>query len=127
MGIDIEERIAEVWGEPSKAPSICIYAQRFSEWTEPLCRAIEAKPDIFEIYKAKLLLLDRFFDYRAVVPKSCRYRMNESGHRCVWHIFSEAYARIRAMELSISPPLLLPPQPAPAKEEEGVYLFDVKR
>jgi hypothetical protein len=115
----------ELWGDASEAPPYCIYGQRFSDYTEKLCKDIEDGPDIFKIYKAKILLLDRFFEYRAVVPKGCRYRMNDTGHRCIWHCFSDAYARIKAVELSISPPLFLPP-PTP-KEEDGVYLFDVKR
>src|SRR5436305_1741164 len=95
MDIDMEERIREVWGEPSKAPPVCEYAERFGQWTETLCSTLEKRPDINAVYQAKILLVDRFFSWRTSVPKPHRYRMSETGHKCLWHVFEEAYNRIR--------------------------------
>ena len=119
--MNIEEITADLWGDfsPQAPPSYCAYADRFRKWTGTLCTSVgesvkhdNAKAAV-AINQAKVLLLDKYFEWRAASPKAHRNRTGE-GHTCLFHVFDETYRTLRAIELSLTPPLLfLPPAPPP--------------
>lgn len=114
-------RFEELWCSPDfqletpeKQEESCIYARRFAEVIEPLCRDAIANPDHISINQAMLLLLKKYFEWRSSVPRNHRNRMSEQGHVCLFHIFERAYQHLKILELSLAPPMLYLPQPPPA-------------
>jgi hypothetical protein len=98
--------------EPAEERDICMYAQRFEVWARQLCE--EHQSSVVTINQAKVLLLDKYFEWRAYVPRQHRNRVSENSHHCIWHVFEERYRTLRLVELSINGPMLfLPPPPAP--------------
>lgn len=129
-----DEKQQAIWSEQplQTATNICIYAQQLDEWASALCKSVEdqsrhhAPGALVAVNQAKLLLTDKYFDYRSSVPQMHRDRIHR-GHRCILVVFTEAYQRIRIAELSLTPPMLFLPEPAPpvvkvVKEKGGVYL-----
>ena len=130
MRIDIEERIREIWGEQDSAPPICAAAQQFQQWTETLCTSVvkagryDNASAAVAVNQAKLLLLDKYFEWRAAVPKSHRNRTGE-GHTCLYHVFVETYQTLRVIELSLTPPLLFLPPAPPFRAPKTLSIADV--
>ena len=118
--MNAEEIAADLWGDfnsPQAQPH-CAYATRFKEWTETLYASVGAAVKLdnagaaVAVNQAKVLLVDKYFEWRAAAPKSHRNRTGE-GHICLFHVFDETYRTLRALELSLTPPLLFlspPPQ-----------------
>ena len=110
----IWHEIEELEGPPPRVPipeSVCPYAEQFARWCQELCAELQKGATIVTVNQKKVLLLDKYFDWRAVVPKAHRTRMNDRGHRCIWHVFDETYLKVRALELALTPPMLfLPPK-----------------
>lgn len=116
---------------PPSQPDRCNFAQGFFEWANELCaNASERKSTVF-VNQAKVLLLDKYFEWRAFVPKSHRNRIGGSGHICVFQVFAEAYERLKVLELSITPPMLFlpptlpapsPPQALPTPQIAGIFI-----
>lgn len=111
---------------------MCVYARRFEAWTRQLCE--EHRGSIVAINQAKVLLLDKYFEWRAYVPRPHRNRVSEHSHRCIWHVFEDGYRVLRVLELGLKPPMLfLPPspsspvqpQPAPKPQLLGITLGEV--
>jgi hypothetical protein len=119
MNRDIEQRIQEIWGEPDPAPPpICAPARQFQQWAEALCTSIYAEVQrdntrgAIAVNQGKVLLIDKLHEWRATAPKDHRNRVGR-GHTCLLDIFDQTYRALRAIELSLTPPLLfLPPSPA---------------
>ncbi len=115
--MNIEEVTADLWGDfsPQTPPTYCAYAAKFKQWSETLCTSVgeavrydNARAAV-AINQGKVLLVDKYFEWRAAAPKSHRNRTAE-GHTCLFHVFDETYRTLRAIELSLTPPLLfLPP------------------
>jgi hypothetical protein len=122
--MDIEERMQDMWGElsPQMPASRCPYAAQFAVWTEALCSNVEqdarrpTPAGIIAVNQGYVLLLTKFFEWWYILPKVHRTRLNTSrGHTCVFQVFEAAFQRLKALELSLTPPLLfLPPAPPPA-------------
>jgi methionine aminopeptidase len=93
---------------------ICEYAKHFRASTKQYCEPAIHSGDLIQINQCKIRLLDRYFEWKAAVPKSHRNRIGEHSHICIFHIFETAYNSLRIAELSISgPPIYLPPPPPP--------------
>jgi hypothetical protein len=98
---------------PEKKEQQCIYAQRFAPWADGLVQDEMQEPTPIGINQKMLLLTKKYFDWRAAVPKSHRERIGERSHVCIFHIFERTYHRLRVLELSLTPPMLFLPPPAP--------------
>lgn len=92
----------------------CEYAHHFRTWAQTYCEPAIKSGDLVQINQAKLRLLDRYFEWRAAVPKAHRNRIGMHGHSCIFHVFERTYQALKLAELSISGPLLYIPLPAPA-------------
>lgn len=105
----------------------CSHAQAFGGWAEELLATAQRQETGIALNQAKAILLDRYFQWRATVPKAHRDCTGERGHRCIWHVFADAYERLRAAELALAPPPLAeapPPQPEAGVVDavRGIYL-----
>src|SRR5687767_9305832 len=102
-----------LWGDfsPSPQPQPCAYALRFKKWAEALCLSVgeavrqDGAGAVVAVNQAKVLLVDKYFEWRAAAPKAHRNRTGE-GHTCLFHVMDETYRTLRAIELSLTPPLL---------------------
>jgi len=120
--MNYEDRFLSIWNSirELKIPeppddTICMYALRFQEWVNRLLKVLE-NPDAVSINQAKILLTDKFFDWRRIVPQSHRHRLGLHGHTCVFQVFETAYEKLRFVELGITPPMVfIPKQPPPSR------------
>ncbi len=113
-----------LWGDfsPQGQPQYCAYALRFKQWTETLCISVggavqqhqDSAGGAVAVNQAKLLLLDKYFEWRSAAPKAHRNRVGDTSHTCLFHVFDETYRTLRAIELSLTPPLLFLPASSPA-------------
>ena len=84
--MSLQTSFDELWNgkAPSKEPSLCSFAASFSEWADALLDRTLNDPDVVAINQAKVLLLDRFFDYQNYVPRKHRTGGNPNGgHTCI--------------------------------------------
>jgi hypothetical protein len=116
---------------PSDQPAVpsCLFAQKFSEWATELCAKVTREPGIVSVNQAKVLLLDKYFEWRSVVPKAHRNRIGKSGHVCIFHVFEQTYLTLKTVELSLTPPMLFVPPPPlappPPPQIAGVFLGEL--
>jgi hypothetical protein len=123
---------------PEPTVSRCAYAQQFGAWAEALVVHLvqvseDAKPAA--IRQAKLLLLDKYMEWRASAPAGHRdylraapvrssadreagngHRMfgrRRGGHECLYAVFVATYQTLHQQLLELSPPPLQPPAPRP--------------
>lgn len=131
MTFDLE--FDELWGGgvPQQAIPLCPFAQEFEKWAEELCTTTEKAHTLAAVNVAKVLLTDKYFEWRTFVPRKHRTISGSSGgHTCIWHVFETTYRRIKILELTISPPPFAPTQtmlPAPLPVPQppvppGIYL-----
>ncbi len=106
-----------LWTEPGateeERPILCRFAVAFQPWAETLVRPILQQPTLVGINQAKILLLDKYFEWRNIAPKGHRDKVSGAGHTCLWHVFEAAYTRLKEAELSLTPPMLFVPAPPP--------------
>lgn len=98
---------------PTEKEEICIHAEHFLSWAEALYRDEISAPTIIGINQKMLLLTKKYFEWRAVVPKSHRDRIGERSHVCIFHIFERIFYQLKALELAMHPPMLFLPSPPP--------------
>ena len=130
--MSFEDRFEHIWNKISDleiaepAENKCYYAQGFSIWVDQLQSSL-TKPTIVTVNQAKLLLLDKYFEWHRYVPMEHRMRLGFRGHICIFQVFEVAYDHLKVIELSLTPPLLFlpsyeaviaPPQPRIA----GIFL-----
>lgn len=99
--------------ERSSEAQSCIYAKQFEGWAGELLAKVAAQRDLVTINQCKVLLQDKWHEWRAVAPKDHRTRTTPKGHRCLFHVYEDAYLKLRAAELALTPPLLFLPEPPP--------------
>ena len=118
---------SETFELPEEPLNTCPFANKISTWSDELLANCAKEPIIVLVNQMKVLLLDQFFSWRQVVPKSHRNRIGEVGHRCIFHVFEEAYQRLKTIELELTPPLLfLPPPPTPP-QLEGIFIGELEK
>lgn len=118
-------------------PTYCVYARKFNLWAEELCAGAVKDPNtrsLVVINQAKVLLLDKYMEWRSFVPKKHR-AYTGSYHVCIFHIFVTAYDRLKVVELSLTPPMLFlpapppplapPPAPPPPPQIAGVFIGEI--
>jgi hypothetical protein len=92
----------------------CPWGRQFYDWTLPLVEKATSRPDLVLLNQAKILLLEKWMEYRAVAPKAHRDHLSRAnGHRCLFWAFLNAYQCLKAAELALTPPMLFLPEPAP--------------
>jgi hypothetical protein len=127
-----------LWSEPAAAeeepPSLCRFAAQFQTWAEVLLNNALHKPTEVGINQAKILLVDKYFEWRSVAPRAHRDKMSANGHTCLWHVFEAAYLRLREAEIALIPPVVvvsssppaLPPPvvsaPPPPPQIAGIFI-----
>lgn len=123
----------ELPAEQADPEDICVYAAKFSEWTTALCANVTQAPSIVGVNQSKVLLLDKYFEWRNAVPRSHRNRVGKLGHVCLFHMFERAYEHLKVIELALTPPLLFlpspppPPPPAPPPPEiAGIFIGELE-
>ena len=120
-GVQSAQEIAEYVEFPDE-PEVCRYAQAFSGWAAQALDLGE-EPNVVAVNQAKVLLVDKYFDYFSVVPKRHRYHSSPRGHICIFQVFLQYYQQLRALELSLTPPMLfLPPPPPPPPQIAGIFI-----
>lgn len=111
-------------------PALCVHAQRLVEFAEQLYQQLRAKPDPVAFNQARLLLTDRYMALRSAAPRGHQNHLGRRGHRCLFPVFVDAYAQLRALELSTAPPPLAVPaksvKPRPASKP-AIYLGERER
>ena len=95
---------------PEGDRSLCPYAEKFMQWANELYKAHSGTT--VKIAQAKVLLLDKYYDWRNFVPKSHRLHTGERGHFCIFHVMDHAYCQLRLAELALNPPMLFLPAPS---------------
>jgi hypothetical protein len=136
--MNFDDVVRDIWGEPDgPASPYCGPAKQFAEFAEVLYQAAQedatrATPyGLVTVNQKKLLLLDKYFEYRGVVPKAHRNHFGQFGHRCLWHVFEEYYNKLRVIELHLTPPMLYLPPPPPAQlpppQFDGLMLGEVEK
>lgn len=95
--------------DPPPDLNVCAHAQAFSEWADVLCANVEAHPSGWAINQAKLVLSERYFEWYAVVPRKHRETVRDRAHRCIFHVFRDAWLWLRQIQLTVDPPAFEPP------------------
>jgi hypothetical protein len=121
-----------LWGDfsPQAPTTACVYYREFKNWADTLCAAVgrdvqkQGAGAVVAVNQAYVLLLTKYFDWRLAAPKAHRNYSGE-GHLCLFHCFDETYRTLRAIELSLTPPLLLLPPPTPARTPRALSIADV--
>lgn len=130
--MNIEGITAELWGDfsPQPQPAYCAYATKFKIWGDTLCASVgqavqqDSARAAVAINQAKVLLVDKYFEWRAAAPKAHRNYTGES-HSCLFHVADETYRTLRAIELSVTPPLLFLPPAPPQRVPKTLSIADV--
>lgn len=95
-----------------EGPTYCVYAGKFNAWAQELCVGATQSPSVVSINQSKVLLVDKYMEWRSFVPKRHRAYTGNT-HVCIFHIFEIAYDRLKVVELSLTPPMLFLPTPPP--------------
>jgi hypothetical protein len=109
-----EERFHNIWRQisdielPEPVENKCFYAHGFTTWVEQLINGLST-PSAVSINQAKVLLLDKYFEWHRYVPNEHRLRLGQRGHICIFQVFEAAYDHLKVIELSLTPPLLFLP------------------
>ncbi len=113
MGTTFEElwNIAEDFQVVRQQTALCSHALKFSEWADQLYVEVTKEPKIAIVNQGKLLLQDKYFEWRQSVPQNHRSHSGK-GHICISQVYEQAYQRLRAVELSLKP-VVLPDEPRP--------------
>src|SRR6266542_3735140 len=108
----------DLWNKEPTIP-LCPFAESFSKWAEELVGRTLHMPSVVAINQAKILLLDKYFEWRSYVPRKHRVIVGQqSGHICIFQIFEQNYERLKLVELSLTPPMLFIPAPPPEPPAE---------
>ena len=111
-------------------PPLCEDAQLLSDYAEQLNRQLQAKSNPVAFDQARLMLTDRYMALRTAAPRAHQNHLGRRGHRCLYPVFIDAYAQLRALELSTAPPPLAVPakleKPRPASTP-AIYIGERER
>jgi len=134
--MDTETKFETIWNRvddldvPREVIEWCPYARKFSEWAASLIET-STQPELVSVNQAKILLIDKYFEYRSYVPRSHRTRIGAIGHHCIYQVFELAYEKLKRLELSLTPPMLfIPPPPlppTPIPQIAGIFLGDLEK
>ncbi len=103
----------------------CPYSRQFQAWVDELLQNLST-PSVVQINQAKVLLVDKYFEWKRIVPRTTRNHLGVSGkHYCITNVFEDTYiAKLKAAEIALTPPMLfLPPPPQPPRPEYPALAF----
>src|SRR5687767_12188371 len=107
---------------PERPVEPCAHARQFSEWAHALLARLLAGADRAALDRTKVLLVDRYFEWRAHVPAQHRNRLGQTGHPCIFQVFADAYQQLKVAELALTPPAaVVPPRATPPPPTPGIY------
>ncbi len=127
-----------IWNDPPFVVSVsadpssdaCVFAVQLQAWIDATFeRSLDAL-DLVSINHSKLFLLDRFFQFRASLPR--RHRPSSggrNGHTCIFEVFEAAYNHLRVLELSLAPPPIVtvrPRKPQPRNRLDALIIGDLE-
>ena len=125
LSIKIWERVAEFRIEEPELQEEelwCGYAREFYEWIDEWIIPVEF--ELISINQARVLLLNKYMEWRSFVPKSHQDYTGSRGHTCIYHAFIRACEHLQVMELRLHKPILLPdPEPQSNLKFPGAALF----
>lgn len=90
---------------PEDRPQPCRHAEEFALWADELLERTDMSNQI-SVNQAKVQLLDKYFDFFALVPKSHRYCVGTRSHICIFHVFKLVGDLLQAAELKLHKPEL---------------------
>ena len=86
----------------------CPHAIHFQAWVDVLFERELKSRDRASVNRAKIYVLDRYFQFRQAVPKKHLHIGGTSlGHRCIFNVFEDSYNELRVMELGLAPPPII--------------------
>lgn len=96
----------------------CVYAKHFAAWCEELITQATQEPTDISIHIAMLHLLRKYWEWYVSVPRNHQNHIGSRNHHvCIFQVFKDAYFRLHAVALSLTPPRLFEPlsleQPEP--------------
>lgn len=101
---------------------LCEFAQAFQEWGESALN-LHLHSSLIEVARAKVYLVDKYFEWFSIVPKKHRYHLSPRGHTCIFHVFIRFYRRLKVLELSQTRNLLVEPPPPPLPPQiAGIFI-----
>ena len=114
---------------PEPRVDLCPYAQAFHDWAVR-AHDLGRDPSIISVKQAKIWLIDKYFDWYSIAPRQHRYHLNPRGHTCIFQVFVEFYQQLRALELSLTPLVLIqspppPPPPPPPPRIAGIPFAEI--
>lgn len=104
----------------------CADGLAFHRYTEDvLTRYVRGSTDIVRIAQAKVLVLDRYLEFRVYASKSHKDKLGDKGHVCLYQVLIQGMHEIRAKQLTLEPPevLMVPPKPAAVPTESAYALL----
>jgi len=114
--MEFDERFLSNWNriqdleiQEESVDTVCIYALKFQGWTQELMKVLD-QPDLIRINQSKILLTDKYFEWKRIVPQAHRQHLGIHGHTCIYQILEYAYEKLQIVELSLTPPMLFLPQ-----------------
>ena len=120
--MDFDPHFSSIWNRSHEFEFIfdgatqvryCKYGKDFALWAEGLIAQAKQAPTDVSIHVAKLHLLQRYWEWYVSVPPSHQnYIGNRSQHVCIFQVFKEAFFRLHAVALSLTPPRLVEPAPS---------------
>lgn len=112
---------------PDPDSQLCPYSRAFKAWCEEQIAPVEKSPSIVAVAYKKVLLQDKYHDYRNAVPRTHR-DYSGKGHECLYHVYCASYNRIRLVELGLpsSVPFTLhdgtATRPRPPQQVAGIII-----
>lgn len=117
---------------PTPGEDLCVFAEHFATWAQPLCAQIEARPSIEGIHQAMLLNTMKYHEMRPILPKAHRNHVGERGHICVFHLYERTFHFLKMKLLALPEhatlmlPKPVPPPPPPPPQIAGVPFGIIK-
>ena len=101
----------------------CTFAEQFARQTEEQYQLAARDTNHVSINQALLQVCKKYWEWFYAVPKSHRLRVDSRGHRCIHAVFRETYDRLKALELTLAPPMLFLPPPPPPPTSPAIETF----
>lgn len=110
--------------------TMCPYATQLQAWVDAAIQEVLDSPSLAGLNRSKVLLLDKFFEWRRAAPDGHRGVVTSGrGHTCLFQVLERVYEAIHQAELRLDPPpLTLPSQqvvalpPPPPPQIQGIFL-----